>query len=127
MNCAVGKVVLLELHPLTEPLNSLKFGESGDAELLLRKIGKFNSCFQMTSFSSTDFIMAKLPALGITSSGIAAIFLEGGRSNCLDEKLEQLFSQIVINNAFPNIRKHIRDHQGLSEYATLPAKMLLMP
>lgn len=50
MCCASGKVVL---SPLPIPLLSLLTGNSDDSKLFLRKIRKFNSCFQMTSFGAT--------------------------------------------------------------------------
>lgn len=52
MCCASGKVVLPALNPPPEPLKSLMSGESSDSKLFLRKIKKFNSCFQMTSFAA---------------------------------------------------------------------------
>ncbi|XP_055924693.1 uncharacterized protein LOC129956776 [Argiope bruennichi] len=53
MCCASGKVVLSPLPTPPEPLLSLLAGESDDSKLFLRKIRKFNSCFQMTSFGAT--------------------------------------------------------------------------
>ncbi|XP_055938124.1 uncharacterized protein LOC129968294 [Argiope bruennichi] len=53
MFCASGKVVLSPLPTLPEPLLSLLAGESDDSKLFLRKIRKFNYCFQMTSFGTT--------------------------------------------------------------------------
>uniref|UniRef100_A0A1B6E419 Helitron helicase-like domain-containing protein n=1 Tax=Clastoptera arizonana TaxID=38151 RepID=A0A1B6E419_9HEMI len=51
--CASGKVVLSPLPTPLEPLLSLLAGDSDDSKLFLRKIRKFNSCFQMTSFGAT--------------------------------------------------------------------------
>lgn len=51
--CASGKVVLSPLSTPPEPLQSLLAGESDESKLFLRKIRKFNSCFQMTSFGAT--------------------------------------------------------------------------
>ena len=53
MCCAAGKVVLPPLPAPPEPLLSLLAGNSDDSKLFLRKIRKFNSCFQMTSFGTT--------------------------------------------------------------------------
>ncbi|GFW04009.1 helitron_like_N domain-containing protein [Trichonephila clavipes] len=53
MCCASGKVVLSPLPAPPEPLLSLLTGNSDDSKLFLRKIRKFNSCFQMTSFGAT--------------------------------------------------------------------------
>lgn len=53
MCCAAGKVVLPPLPAPPEPLLSLLAGNSDDSKLLLRKIRKFNSCFQMISFGAT--------------------------------------------------------------------------
>jgi len=53
MCCASGKVVLSSLPTPPEPLLSLLAGDSDDSKLFLRKIRKFNSCFQMTSFGAT--------------------------------------------------------------------------
>lgn len=53
MCCASGKVVLVPLPTPPEPLQSLLADESHDSKLFLRKIRKFNSCFQMTSFGAT--------------------------------------------------------------------------
>ncbi|XP_055948334.1 uncharacterized protein LOC129981502 [Argiope bruennichi] len=53
MCCASGKVVLSPLPTPPEPLLSVLAGESDDSKLFLRKIRKFNSCFQMTSFGAT--------------------------------------------------------------------------
>ncbi|KAL4142010.1 hypothetical protein QTP88_004542 [Uroleucon formosanum] len=53
MCCASGKVVLSPLPTPPEPLLSLLTGNSDDSILFLRKIRKFNSCFQMTSFGAT--------------------------------------------------------------------------
>lgn len=57
MCCASGKVVLSPLPAPPEPLLSKNrinvTGNSDDSKLLLRKIRKFNSCFQMTSFGAT--------------------------------------------------------------------------
>jgi hypothetical protein len=53
MCCASGKVVLAPLPIPPEPLKSFLAGESDDSKLFLRKIRKFNSCFQMTSFGAT--------------------------------------------------------------------------
>lgn len=53
MCCAAGKVVLPPLPAPPEPLLSLLAGNSDDSKLFLRKIRKFNSCFQMTSFGAT--------------------------------------------------------------------------
>lgn len=51
--CASGKVVLPPLTTPPEPLQSLIAGASNESKLFLRKIRKFNSCFQMTSFGAT--------------------------------------------------------------------------
>ncbi|XP_072392261.1 uncharacterized protein [Diabrotica undecimpunctata] len=53
MCCASGKVVLSPLPAPPEPLLSLLTGNSDDSKLFLRKIRKFNSCLQMTSFGAT--------------------------------------------------------------------------
>ncbi|XP_053597684.1 uncharacterized protein LOC128668549 [Microplitis demolitor] len=53
MCCASGKVVLSPLPAPPEPLLSLLTGNSDDSKLFLRKIRKFNSCVQMTSFGAT--------------------------------------------------------------------------
>ncbi|KAE9524196.1 hypothetical protein AGLY_015441 [Aphis glycines] len=53
MCCASGKVVLSPLPAPPKPLLSLLTGNSDDSKLFLRKIRKFNSCFQMTSFGAT--------------------------------------------------------------------------
>ncbi|KAL4123004.1 hypothetical protein QTP88_015237 [Uroleucon formosanum] len=53
MCCASGKVVLSPLPAPPGPLVSLLTGNSDDSKLFLRKIRKFNSCFQMTSFGAT--------------------------------------------------------------------------
>lgn len=52
MCCSSGKVVLPALNPPPEPLKSLMSGENAESKLFLKKIRKFNSCFQMTSFAA---------------------------------------------------------------------------
>ncbi|XP_074115113.1 uncharacterized protein LOC141537831 [Cotesia typhae] len=52
MCCASGKVVLSPLPAPPEPLLSLLTDNSDDSKLFLRKICKFNSCFQMRSFGA---------------------------------------------------------------------------
>jgi hypothetical protein len=56
MCCASGKVVLHELNTPPEPLKSLVSGVDPESKLFLKKIRKFNSCFQMTSFGATKII-----------------------------------------------------------------------
>lgn len=56
MCCASGKVVLPELNAPPEPLASLVSGVGADSKLFLRKIRKFNSCFQMTSFGASKIV-----------------------------------------------------------------------
>ncbi|XP_063993113.1 uncharacterized protein LOC135170885 [Diachasmimorpha longicaudata] len=53
MCCASGKVVQSPLPTPPEHLLSVLAGDSDDSKLFLRKIRKFNSCFQMTSFGAT--------------------------------------------------------------------------
>ncbi|XP_049315830.1 uncharacterized protein LOC125779235 [Bactrocera dorsalis] len=53
MCCASGKVLLPPLPTPPEPLISLLAGDSDNSKIFLRKIRKFNSCFQMTSFGAT--------------------------------------------------------------------------
>lgn len=52
MCCSSGKVVLPALNPPPEPLASLMAAATGESKLFLKKIRKFNSCFQMTSFAA---------------------------------------------------------------------------
>lgn len=54
--CASGKVVLPPLNSPPEPLKTLLAGATPQSKLFLRKIRKFNSCFQMTSFGATKII-----------------------------------------------------------------------
>lgn len=54
--CASGKVLLPVLHTPPEPLQSLLAGLTADSKLFLRKVRKFNSCFQMSSFEATKVI-----------------------------------------------------------------------
>lgn len=56
MCCAAGKVVLPQLNPPPEPLAALISGVGEESKLFLRKIRKFNSCFQMTSFRATKIV-----------------------------------------------------------------------
>ncbi|GFU58577.1 helitron_like_N domain-containing protein [Nephila pilipes] len=51
--CASGNVIPSPIPTPPEPLLSLLAGNSDDSKLFLRKIRKFNSCFQMTSFGTT--------------------------------------------------------------------------
>lgn len=54
--CASGKISLPPLNPPPEPLKTLLAGTSSQSKLFLRKIRKFNSCFQMTSFGATKIV-----------------------------------------------------------------------
>lgn len=54
--CASGKVVLPPLNSPPEPLKALLAGGTSQSKLFLRKIRKFNSCFQMTSFGATKIV-----------------------------------------------------------------------
>ncbi|VVC42169.1 Hypothetical protein CINCED_3A008402 [Cinara cedri] len=54
--CASGKVVLPPLNSPPEPLKALLAGATSQSKFFLRKIRKFNSCFQMTSFGATKII-----------------------------------------------------------------------
>lgn len=56
MCCASGKVVLPTLNPPPEPLKTLISGVTTESKLFLKKIRKFNSCFQMTSFGATNIV-----------------------------------------------------------------------
>ncbi|UYV77959.1 hypothetical protein LAZ67_15003037 [Cordylochernes scorpioides] len=56
MCCAGGKVKLPELHLPPEPLSTLISGATSQSKHFLRNIRKYNSCFQMTSFSATEII-----------------------------------------------------------------------
>ncbi|GFT35733.1 helitron_like_N domain-containing protein [Nephila pilipes] len=53
MYCASGKVEWSPLPTPLEPLLSFLAGDTEDSKLFLRKIRKFHSCFQMTSFGAT--------------------------------------------------------------------------
>ncbi|CAF3834086.1 unnamed protein product [Rotaria magnacalcarata] len=50
MCCSGGKVKLPELQLPPEPLKSLMPGTTPESQHFLDNIGKYNSCFQMTSF-----------------------------------------------------------------------------
>lgn len=54
--CASGKISLPPLNPPPEPLKTLLAGTTSQSKLFLRKIRKFNSCFQMTSFRATKIV-----------------------------------------------------------------------
>lgn len=54
--CASGKISLPSLNPPPEPLKTLLAGTTSQSKLFLRKIRKFNSCFQMTSFGATKIV-----------------------------------------------------------------------
>ena len=54
--CASGKISLPPLKPPPEPLKTLFAGTTSQSKLFLRKIRKFNSCFQMTSFGATKIV-----------------------------------------------------------------------
>ncbi|GFT11214.1 helitron_like_N domain-containing protein [Trichonephila clavipes] len=54
--CASGKVSLPPLNPPPVPLKTLLAGDTSHSKLFLRKIHKFNSCFQMTSFGATKIV-----------------------------------------------------------------------
>ena len=54
--CASGKVVLPPLNSPPEPLKTPLAGATLQSKLFLRKIRKFNSCFQMTSFGATKIV-----------------------------------------------------------------------
>lgn len=54
--CASGKISLPPLNPPPEPLKTLLAGTTSQSKLFLRKIRKFNSCFQMTSFGATKIV-----------------------------------------------------------------------
>ncbi|XP_071035395.1 uncharacterized protein [Parasteatoda tepidariorum] len=54
--CASGKISLPPLNPPPEPLKTLLAGTASQSKLFLRKIRKFNSCFQMTSFGATKIV-----------------------------------------------------------------------
>ncbi|GFS88171.1 uncharacterized protein NPIL_178261 [Nephila pilipes] len=54
--CASGKVSLPPLNPPSEPLKTLLAGATSQSKSFLRKIRKFNSCFQMTPFGATKIV-----------------------------------------------------------------------
>ncbi|VVC45421.1 Hypothetical protein CINCED_3A022633 [Cinara cedri] len=54
--CTSGKVVLPPLNLTPDPLKALLAGAKSQSKLFLRKIHKFNSCFQMTSFGATKIV-----------------------------------------------------------------------
>ncbi|VVC30388.1 Hypothetical protein CINCED_3A012870 [Cinara cedri] len=54
--CASGKVILPPLNSSPEPLKALLTGATSQSKWFLRKIRKFNSCFQMTSFGATKIV-----------------------------------------------------------------------
>lgn len=54
MCCCSGKVDLPKLNPPPEPLKTLMKGETAESKLFLKKIRKFNQCFQMTSFRANE-------------------------------------------------------------------------
>ncbi|XP_011213487.3 uncharacterized protein LOC105233194 [Bactrocera dorsalis] len=57
--CTSGKISLPSLSPPPEPLKTLLAGNTSQSKLFLRKIRKFNSCFQMTSFGATKIVHNK--------------------------------------------------------------------
>ena len=52
MCCSAGKIRLPPFLEPPEPLRSLLLGVTSDSKLFLKKTRKFNSCFQVTSFSA---------------------------------------------------------------------------
>ncbi|XP_018790270.1 PREDICTED: uncharacterized protein LOC108969797 [Bactrocera latifrons] len=56
LSCANGKVKLIPLEPPPEPLYSLVSGIGTDSIHFLTNIQQYNSCFQMTSFGSTNVV-----------------------------------------------------------------------
>ena len=56
MCCAGLKVKLAELHPPPEPLTTLVSGDTSKSKHFLTNIHKYNSYFQMTSFSTTNIM-----------------------------------------------------------------------
>jgi len=54
MCCSGGKVKLPELQPPPEPLKSLMLGTTPESKHFLDNIRKYNSCFQMTSFGTSE-------------------------------------------------------------------------
>ena len=54
MCCSGGKVKLPELQPPPEPLQSLMSGITPESKHFLDNIRKYNSCFQMTSFGTSE-------------------------------------------------------------------------
>ena len=55
--CASGKTCLPPLNPPPETLKTLLAGTTSQWKSFLRKIRKFNSCFQMTSFGATKIVL----------------------------------------------------------------------
>ncbi|RCN34815.1 hypothetical protein ANCCAN_19329 [Ancylostoma caninum] len=53
MCCSGGKVKLPPLNPPPEPLRSYMSGTTAESKHFLQNIRKYNSCSQMTSFSTT--------------------------------------------------------------------------
>lgn len=64
MCCSSGKVVLPSLNPPPDPLKNLMDGNTAESKLFLKKIRKFNNCFQMTSFAAN--IISNTDGLGRT-------------------------------------------------------------
>lgn len=56
MCCTWEKVVLHTLDLLPEPLKIFVSGVTTKLKFFLKKILKFNSCFQMTSFKVTNIV-----------------------------------------------------------------------
>ncbi|GFT70107.1 ATP-dependent DNA helicase [Trichonephila clavipes] len=56
MCCASGKVKLPELHSPPEPLSTYLSGVTRVSKNFLENIRKYSSCFQMTSFGSTNIV-----------------------------------------------------------------------
>ncbi|CAF1021035.1 unnamed protein product [Adineta steineri] len=54
MCCSNGKVKLAPLRLPPEPLESLMLGETSESKHFLDNIRKYNSCFQMTSFGTSE-------------------------------------------------------------------------
>jgi hypothetical protein len=54
MCCSSGKVELPPLLTPPAPLKSFMTGETPQSKLFLTNIGKYNSCFQMTSFVANE-------------------------------------------------------------------------